>query len=49
MWEVVIWVTADKAYRFNFDDREAAYAWANDRPNVYAVEVYGPDGEYDGS
>lgn len=48
MWEVVIWTDASHCYRFEFGTKESAYLWANDRPNVFAVEVYGPNGEYDG-
>lgn len=46
-WEVIIWTSETQAFRFEFDTKDAAYLWANDRPNVYAVEIYGPNGEHD--
>lgn len=49
-WEVVMWESGARCHRREFDTKEAAYLYANS-PAVdaaaVAIEVYGPDGEYD--
>jgi hypothetical protein len=46
-WEVVVWHSLKVGVRDTFATKEEAYEHANRVPGAYAVEVYGPDGEYD--
>jgi hypothetical protein len=46
MWEVCIWTTPSKGFRREFKTREEAYTFANSQ-QAFAIEVYGPNGEYD--
>jgi hypothetical protein len=60
MWRVVIWTSPDKGDSTERDTKEAAYRWANKHTgqmvykhgrvicNTYAIEIYGPNGFYDG-
>lgn len=46
MWEVVVWLGAGPQRR-EFATKVDAYLWANSFVNYTAIEVYGPNGEYD--
>jgi hypothetical protein len=48
MWEVVLWY-GNKPTRKEFATKEEAYTWSNNHNDATAIEVYGPNGEYDGS
>jgi hypothetical protein len=48
MWRVVIWTTANNGDSFDVDTKDDAYTMANEHSDAYAVEIYGPDGFYDG-
>lgn len=47
-WEVVVWYGAGPQRR-EFGTKAEAYQWANAVVNYTAIEVYGPNGEYDGA
>lgn len=49
MWELILWTSPNRSCRFEFNTKEEAYLAAN-HPRWYAVvavEIYGPNGEYD--
>lgn len=46
-WEVVVWQGAGPQRR-EFATKAEAYQWANTFVSYTAIEVYGPNGEYDG-
>lgn len=46
-WEVVVWQSANRGERREFDSKAEAYLYANEHPNAHTIEVYGPDGYYD--
>jgi len=49
-WEVVVWASGSQCHRREFATKDEAYTYANS-PEVdntaVAIEVYGPNGEYD--
>ena len=47
MYRVVIWTSQNDGESTEFDTKDSAYEWANDHCDVYAIEIYGPNGFYD--
>lgn len=48
IWRVVIWTSPNKGDSTEHDTKDAAYEWANEHHDAHAIEIYGPDGFYDG-
>lgn len=47
-WRVVIWTTANNGNSFYVGTKAEAYVLTNEHTDAYAIEIYGPDGFYDG-
>jgi hypothetical protein len=48
MWRVILWVTDEDNDSFDVETKEDAYILADKYAHVYSIEIYGPDGFYDG-
>lgn len=46
-WEVVIWETPNRSFYQTFETKAEAYQYANRYLEAHAIEIYGPNGEYD--
>lgn len=47
MWTVVLWKPGSRVDSTDYQTREEAYEAANEADSRYAIEIYGPNGEYD--
>jgi hypothetical protein len=48
MWTLVIWTSPNDSASYYYRTRMEALAIGRNCIDAYAVELYGPDGEYEG-
>jgi len=48
MWTLVIWTSPNDSASYDYRTRMEALAIGRNCIDAYAVELYGPDGEYEG-